>query len=102
MNLHTGETPYHCSYCDESFPKKERLKHHRKKYHTGFPHKCPVCPRSMVSLQNLSDHIRAVHSNQEKPYHCESCPKKFSYLAHLKSHSRIHTESNTMYDCKIC
>jgi len=56
MRRHSGERPFKCTYCPQSFMRSSTLKIHLRR-HTG-----------------------------ERPYECLECGKKFSESGNLKTH----------------
>ena len=59
--IHTGEKPYKCSTCNETFRQASTLRYHER-IHTG-----------------------------EKPYKCSTCDKTFTESGNLRRHETIHT-----------
>uniref|UniRef100_A0A2M4DP87 Putative homeobox transcription factor sip1 n=1 Tax=Anopheles darlingi TaxID=43151 RepID=A0A2M4DP87_ANODA len=56
--LHTGETPYTCTYCDKKFTRKEHLTNHVR-LHTGeTPYTCTYCQKKFTRKEHLTNHVR--------------------------------------------
>lgn len=95
--IHTGETPYLCSYCGQGFRSSNILALHVR-IHTGDRrYKCPICGKT--SIQHLSRHMR-MHRG-EKNYLCTECGKAFLSSGELRLHMRFHTGERP-YTCKHC
>ena len=93
MNVHLKihkKTPYACKDCDK-FPHPSHLKRHEI-IHTGDkPFPCSDCGQSFTQLNNLKKH-QLFHLDK-KPFACPECDKSFSDFKSLKRHdSSMHTE----------
>uniref|UniRef100_A0A803YGR6 C2H2-type domain-containing protein n=1 Tax=Meleagris gallopavo TaxID=9103 RepID=A0A803YGR6_MELGA len=98
---HTGERPYTCSQCKESFSLEVSLILHQK-LHTGKgdgPLTCTYCGKDFRDLSKAIRHQR-IHTG-ERPYQCTECGKSFIRRDHLLKHWRVHT-GETPYQCPVC
>ena len=51
--VHTGEKPYKCNYCERRFKQQSHVKQHSR-LHTGErPYKCTECGRTFVQVGTL-------------------------------------------------
>lgn len=88
---HTGELPYQCLNCDESFKLKSDLKKHQEKLHQDVkPFSCSICNKSFALRSVMKNHMK-IHIGL-KPYKCPypGCNKSFIEKGNMKSHFRIH------------
>ena len=78
MLVHSGEKPFECNGCDQTFRQKQLLRRHQNLHHTP-------------------DYIKPVPKT--KCYNCSECDKTFAhrgYLArHLESHGKHVTFSES-------
>ena len=108
--LHTGERPFKCSLCDNSFTQP----HHRLNHELGhwaivgpsqgqgvgssLPHR-RVYGGSVSSTASVSS--SSPENEHERVLKCKHCDQTFSTLRGLREHLTIH-DSNRQIACSVC
>jgi uncharacterized Zn-finger protein len=87
-SVHTKEKHFKCYFCSKLFVSFEHLKIHTW-IHTGEkPLTCYFCQKDISVADDLSAHIRTIHT-KERPFKCTECPSRcYSNKKSLNAHVR--------------
>ena len=83
---------YICEFCKIQYKIEGALEIHKENVH-GIPRSITrqkhVCPECGISVLDLNEHLKTVHSNERK-YLCQFCDKKFTSKRALYNHINYH------------
>ncbi|XP_065087380.1 zinc finger and SCAN domain-containing protein 2-like isoform X2 [Ochlerotatus camptorhynchus] len=100
LRIHSGERPFQCPHCSQSFRISQGLARHVREVHEKVRnYSCDICGKCFGNGRNLKEH-RFLHTN-EKPYSCAICGNSYNQKASLHIHKRTH-ETNRSYKCSVC
>lgn len=128
LTTHTGNKPYKCSECNETFINKVVLDRHMR-FHGQMPKlfRCEYCFKQLSTDTSLKSHVQRLHKNtvqcelcklefpnrdylkdhfqsSHEPSVCGICGKSFSLPRYLKMHEKLHYDDTTVtkMNCSIC
>ncbi|XP_038076744.1 oocyte zinc finger protein XlCOF28-like isoform X2 [Patiria miniata] len=102
MRIHTGEKPFMCAMCDQSFTQKSSLKEHLWKHSVLHSrHKCPHCDALFNLLADVQSHTIYMHSKVIENLACSFCEAVFDDRYSLLQHEKTHDDMYR-YQCLEC
>ena len=99
-----------CSWCDDVFDKRMKLKKHIKLVHTEMCQKskkhipCDQCNKLYSNEISLARHKKQIHQGirKEKTELCNLCPMKYQFKAQLQHHINVVHEGIKEFSCEVC
>ena len=102
VRKHTGERPFHCNECGNTFSCSSGLIQHTKRIHTStMEFVCNVCGKSFKTPSDLRQHEFRHIENKPKPFSCDICNHKFSFKANFDRHKLLHFPPKKWFDCHL-
>ncbi|XP_037651611.1 zinc finger protein 569-like isoform X1 [Sebastes umbrosus] len=92
----TGEKPFGCSVCGQTFAKHESLSSHMTCHSGEKPFRCSVCNTGFSDSEALVQHMR-IHTRQTQ-FSCRICGEEFAWRRYLTKHMEVHK----IYRCNVC
>ncbi|XP_026323791.1 RE1-silencing transcription factor-like isoform X2 [Hyposmocoma kahamanoa] len=100
---HSDETPFKCSGCDRFFKRQSLLKRHEKIMHSDLLHeKCPHCPATFLSTEELEAHQQKHSNTGDRPFPCSLCDKRFRLNCTLDRHLAVVHRNRREFSCEYC
>lgn len=65
MQVHTGERPYICTYCNKGFTSPYALKVHTRRHTNERPFQCEYCAIAFPQKVSLTTHLRSKHGKHD-------------------------------------
>ena len=93
---HSGDRPFTCSRCDETFKTKSHLKVHLVT-HGEKPFKCQYCEFSCSEASGVRNHI-----STHIPFVCQFCEYSVDKMSQLKSHIYNIHSTEKLHRCEQC
>ncbi|KAJ8025400.1 hypothetical protein HOLleu_32946 [Holothuria leucospilota] len=92
---------YECSYCGKKCNYASALKVHIRTHTGQKPFVCSFCNQSFIQSINLTRHVLSYHDPDTPKYQCKDCGKRFSVQIYLKSHEITHSMERP-FQCEEC
>ena len=88
---HTGEKPFLCTNCGQSFNSKQMLKNHMRKHTGDTKYQCQFCQKIFTTRLQQVAHER-IHTG-ERPFKCDEFGQRFVQKPHLNTHKKLKGHS---------
>ncbi|KAJ9588137.1 hypothetical protein L9F63_018495 [Diploptera punctata] len=94
QEIEDSKARFICRICDERFSRVVRLEMHVQEKHPGEKtHSCGICKKTFTKITALKMHMRIIHKG-EVPYTCEFCSRPFKYRQNMLNHVKTAHQQN--------
>lgn len=98
IRIHSGEKPFECQKCLQTFNEKGNLKRHERIHEKDFEFQCAICRQRFKSEDAKESHQN--HCNKRN-YECYLCRYSTWHKSRFTQHFRIHTGERP-FQCSHC
>ena len=85
-DVHEGEKPYKCEFCDYASAQKGNVKKHINEVHEkGESFQCESCSSKFYRKRQFKIHMRTVHEGK-RDYNCTLCSSAFKHNKDRRKH----------------
>ena len=109
VDVHQGENPYKCVYCEATFVTEMSRQEHVQMYHpemdsSSSVFNCTMCSRVYYSQNQYENHMRKSHKIGN--FECPTCTQTFTSASGLKSHveniHKLQPGEKSKFQCEKC
>ncbi|CAD6238718.1 GSCOCG00008535001-RA-CDS, partial [Cotesia congregata] len=100
---HTGDRPFQCLECQDTFPTAPALRRHMSSHNPeSKPLPCIYCGRRFLDKPALEKHEKShLAAEQQRGHVCDICNKTFMTPTDLMVHKKNH-DPDKKFDCEVC
>lgn len=105
--IRTGERPYDCSVCGQSFARSEQRNQHIAREHSKLNGiTCTICNKAFSNDEERMNHM--ILHLENRYFRCTQCPKEFHDASGLTAHMQVNHSSEPInvtkksYRCATC
>ncbi|KAL5279821.1 hypothetical protein ACFFRR_004060 [Megaselia abdita] len=89
----TTTRKHECHKCHRQYIRSPDFKKHLRKCKKSLEEKkCPYCEETFYNVFNLREHVKKLHSHEQK-LTCEDCGAKYFIQVDLDNHRKHHTDT---------